>query len=75
MAKKMKYSLCASRIREHYPMLSNQEKRVADVLLADSSNARSMTVATLAAAADVSSTSVLRFCRSIGFKGFSDFKL
>lgn len=56
-------------------MLSNQEKRVADVILADSSNARNMTVATLAAAADVSSTSVLRFCRSIGFKGFSDFKL
>lgn len=75
MVKKIECSLCASRIREHYPMLSNQEKRVADAVFASSDHARNMTVATLAAEADVSGTTVVRFCRSIGFKGFSDFKM
>lgn len=75
MARSIEYSLCASRIREHYPMLSNQEKRVADAVLEQSEHARGMTVATLAADADVSGTTVVRFCRSIGFKGFSDFKM
>ncbi len=63
-----------SRIREHYGMLSNQEKRVADVLLTAKTDFRSLTANSLAEKACVSGPTVIRFCRSIGFKGFTDYK-
>lgn len=74
MVRNNECSLCASRIREHYPLLSNQERNVADYILSEGCDPRSMTAASLAADANVSGATVVRFCRSIGFKGFTDFR-
>ena len=51
------------------------EKRVADVVFRDWQSILDMSVAQLAAAAGVSVATVERFCRSIGIKGVSDFKM
>ena len=55
--------------------LSAAEQRVARAILADPRNMVAMPVADLAALAGVSNPTVVRFCRSLGFDGWADFKL
>lgn len=55
--------------------LSPAEKRVADHVLAHSRSALNDPIATIAKAAQVSQPTVIRFCRSLGCEGLSDFKL
>jgi glucokinase len=55
--------------------LSPAEQRVADHVLAHPRSALNDPIAQLARAADVSQPTVIRFCRSLGCKGLSDFKL
>jgi glucokinase len=57
------------------PQLSPAEKRVADHVLAHPRSALNDPIATIARAADVSQPTVIRFCRSLGCEGLSDFKL
>ena len=64
-----------SRIHNLYDHLSNSEKRIADVILSSPQKAISMTVQDLAVLSGSSPSAVVRFCRSIGTKGFSDFKI
>jgi glucokinase len=62
-------------IRRALPNLSPAERRVADHVLAHPRSALGDPIATIARAADVSQPTVIRFCRSLGCEGLSDFKL
>lgn len=64
-----------TRIRRHYPMLSNAEKRIADYVVANHKKLENLTAQSLADATNTSPATIVRFCRSIGFKGFIEFKL
>jgi RpiR family carbohydrate utilization transcriptional regulator len=55
--------------------LSSAEQRVAQAVLADPRAMVAAPVSEVAAKAGVSNPTVVRFCRSLGFEGWSDFKL
>lgn len=55
--------------------LASREQRVADYVKANIDSISTMTIAELAGAADVSTPTVIRFCRSLGCDGFKEFKL
>lgn len=55
--------------------LSKSERKVAEVILADPHATIHKSIATLAQLADVSEPTVNRFCRTLGAKGYPDFKL
>jgi len=63
------------RIRASIPALSPAEQRVAKLVLADPRSFASLPVGELAERAHVSKPTVVRFCRSVGYDGLSDFKL
>lgn len=63
------------RIRASLPSLAPAEQRVAKVVLADPRNFAKLPVSILAERAHVSKPTVVRFCRSMGYDGLSDFKL
>ncbi|MEA4848798.1 MAG: MurR/RpiR family transcriptional regulator [Clostridiaceae bacterium] len=67
--------LCLSRIRQHYELLSNTERRIADLILMEWKRIIDMPVAQIAEEAGVSQATVVRFCRSIGFNGVPELKL
>ena len=64
-----------NQIQRARPSLSPAEQRVADLVLKHPRSALNDPIATLAKAAEVSQPTVIRFCRSLGCKGLSDFKL
>lgn len=66
--------LAITRIRQHYGMLSQSEQKIADYIMENHQVIESCTTAELAVWTDTSPATIVRFCRSLGFKGFSDFK-
>jgi glucokinase len=68
-------SAILSQIRRARDGLSPAEKRVADHVLAQPRSALGDPIAEIARAAQVSQPTVIRFCRSLGCEGLSDFKL
>lgn len=58
------------RIRALLPSLSPSARRVAGVILGDLTAAATLTIGQLARAAKTSQTTVLRFCRELGFAGY-----
>lgn len=62
-------------LRRHRDGLSRAERKVADVVEMDAERVVGSTLAQLARAADVSEPTVVRFCRSLGLRGFQEFKL
>jgi len=62
-------------ISEHYDDLRRSERKVADSVLANAEQIIHYSVSQLAEEAKVSDPTVIRFCRSLGFKGFQDFKI
>jgi len=64
-----------ARIKASMPALSPAEKQVAALVLADPRLFVTQPVGTLAGRAGVSKPTVVRFCRSLGCDGLSDFKL
>lgn len=68
-------SALLSQIQRARDSLSPAEKRVADHVLAHPRSALSDPIADIAKAAQVSQPTVIRFCRSLGCEGLSDFKL
>ena len=68
-------STILNQIRRARSSLSPAEQRVADHVLSHPRSALNDPIAQLARAADVSQPTVIRFCRSLGCKGLSDFKL
>ncbi|KAA3661908.1 MAG: MurR/RpiR family transcriptional regulator [Chloroflexi bacterium] len=63
-----------SKVRGFYSSLSSSEKKVADYFLEHSRKAVRMTLADVAHESGISDATVLRFCRSIGYKRWLDFK-
>jgi RpiR family carbohydrate utilization transcriptional regulator len=63
------------RLRGLYPSLKAALQKVADVILRQPEMAIYASVNEVAAAAGVSEATVMRFCRTLGFKGFQDFKI
>lgn len=57
------------------PRLSRSEKKVAEWVLAHPRETTKSTVAAVALAAQTSEPTVIRFCRSMGLRGFRDFTL
>ncbi len=68
-------SAILGQVRRPRDGLSPAEKRVADQVLAHPRSALSDPIAEIARAAAVSQPTVIRFCRSLGCEGLSDFKL
>lgn len=64
-----------SRLQRVEPELSPAERRVAETVRLDFEAATRMTIAELARKAGVSQPSVTRFCRSVGSRSFSEFKI
>lgn len=62
-------------IRKTQDQLSRREALVAKIVLDQPENVLNGSVIDLAATADVSQPTVIRFCRSVGCGGFRDFKL
>ncbi|MEO6018818.1 MAG: MurR/RpiR family transcriptional regulator [Knoellia sp.] len=63
------------RLRGIRPTLTPAEDRVATVVLADARRASDLTITALAQAADTSETTVLRFCKRLGLKGYPQLRL
>jgi DNA-binding MurR/RpiR family transcriptional regulator len=62
-------------INKRYNSLSKTEKRVAEYIQRHMDEAVVLTLQGLAKKCDTSDATVLRFCRSLGYMGFADFKI
>ncbi|MFV0254442.1 MAG: SIS domain-containing protein [Beutenbergiaceae bacterium] len=63
------------RVADLLPTLRRSERKVADVVLSTPSEVLQSTMAQLAAMADVSEPTVMRFCNAIGIDGYQTFRL
>ena len=63
------------RIKAGLPSLAPAEQRVGKLVLGDPRGFANLPISELAERARVSKPTVVRFCRSVGYKGLSDFKL
>jgi DNA-binding MurR/RpiR family transcriptional regulator len=57
------------------PSLSPAERRVAEVIVEHAATAARLTISDLAARAATSETTVIRFCRALGFAGYPELRL
>lgn len=64
-----------TRIRSQIPTLAASEARVANWILQQPETVMDLSMAQVAQACGVSDTTVLRFCRTVGFRGYLDLKL
>ncbi|WP_404347961.1 MurR/RpiR family transcriptional regulator [Sutcliffiella horikoshii] len=62
-------------INSYYPSLTKSEQKVASVVLEQMEKVLYYSVTDLADVSEVGETTVLRFCRKIGLKGYQEFKL
>lgn len=62
------------KIREVQNSLSTAEKYIAEYILSNTDEAKDLTIRELAEVTFTSPSSIIRFCRSLGFKGFKDFR-
>ena len=70
----MKRDLFA-RIKTTYQSLSRSEEKVGEYILNNAQKVMSMSLAELAAQSNVSDATALRFCRSLGYSGWLEFKV
>lgn len=68
-------SRLSGRINSYFPSLTKSEQKVAETVLEKLEEVIYFSVTDLADQAGVGETTVLRFCRRIGFKGYQEFKL
>lgn len=66
---------CLLKIRSNYNSFSKTEKKIADYLFNNSDKIIYMSVSEFADNCDVGETTIIRFCRKIGLKGYQEFKL
>ena len=64
-----------ARIRSQLPTLANSELKVANWILQGPERVVRLAMAQVAQECGVSDTTVLRFCRSAGFRGYMDLKI
>src|SRR3712207_3960404 len=65
----------AVRARGLLPSLSPAEQRVAQVIIDEAATAARLTISDLAGRARSSETTVIRFCRAMGFTGYPELRL
>ena len=63
------------RIRAAIPTLRPSEARIARLLLADPAGTAGLSIAQVAELADTSTTSVIRFCKRIGYDSYRDLRI
>jgi DNA-binding MurR/RpiR family transcriptional regulator len=63
------------RIRSSLPGLYAAEQKVGEAILADPEAVLTSSVTELASRAGASEATVVRFCRSLGYRGYQDFKI
>ena len=63
------------RVRGLLPDLAPSERRVAEAVLADPAGVAGQTITSLARACLTSETTVMRFCRQLGFPGYPELRL
>lgn len=64
-----------NKVKDTYGLLSRAERKVADAILGQPHKVLQLAIAEMADLAGVSEPTVIRFCRSLGQRGYSDFKL
>ncbi|OMD37072.1 MurR/RpiR family transcriptional regulator [Paenibacillus odorifer] len=64
-----------SSIHSKYNNLTNTEKKVADYVLENTRSVVYMSITDLADACDVGESSIFRFCKSLSYKGYQEFKI
>lgn len=64
-----------SKIHSNYNIFTRAEKKVADFILINSQDVLYMSITDLADACNVGDTSVFRFCRTLQFHGYQEFKM
>ncbi|WP_374020858.1 MurR/RpiR family transcriptional regulator [Paenibacillus thiaminolyticus] len=64
-----------TRIHSMYNSFTNTERKVADYILEHTRSVIYMSITDLADACDVGESSIFRFCKSLTFKGYQEFKI
>ena len=71
----MPYGDVFTRINREYYQLTSAEKKIADYMLLQRQECQYMSISEMAEVAEVAEATVSRFCRRLGYKGYSAFKL
>lgn len=71
----MKQEVCLAQITNQYETLSKIERKAADYILANSEAVIGMNVAELAGQAQVAGSAVIRFCKKLGYSGYTEFRM
>lgn len=71
----MNRTSCIVNIQSKMKVLTGSEKKVAEYVLKNYMRVLDFTVTELAEKAGVSDATVVRFCRSVGYKGYQDMKI
>ncbi|MCT2536494.1 MurR/RpiR family transcriptional regulator [Aquibacillus koreensis] len=66
---------CLMRIRSYYPTFSEKEKKIADYILEKPENIVHGTINQVADDLGVADSTVFRFCKRLGFKGYQAMKI
>lgn len=71
----MPYGDVFTRINREYYQLTGAERKIADYILRRRQECQFLSISELAQATEVAEATVSRFCRRLGYKGYSAFKL
>lgn len=71
----MSYGDVFTRINREYYQLTGAERKIADHIMLQRQDCQYMSISELAEVAEVAEATVSRFCRRLGYKGYSAFKL
>jgi Transcriptional regulators len=66
---------CLLKIRSLYSSFTKKEKKIADFVMDNSSKVIYMSITELSEVCAVGETTIIRFCRKLGVKGYQEFKL
>lgn len=67
---------CLLRIKDRYNIFNSSEKKIADYFFEDFSNInkKKLVITDIAEKIDISPATIVRFCKTLGYSGFTDFK-
>lgn len=68
-------SSCKEKISGRLNVMTNTERKIADYVFENYEEVLNSNITELAEKAKVSDASIVRFCRSLGYKGYQDFKI
>ncbi len=71
----MSYVNVPNRIAEKYSKMTKAEKRIADYFMQHGGNLQLVSITELAEQCKVADSTIFRFCKMLGYKGYNDFKL